>query len=328
MEALNYEELASEIVRSLRGHRSQVAFSRRLKYKSNVSYLWESGRNWPTAAVFFWAASRVGLSGIEALANFYRTPPAWIDSIDLHTPDGVAYLLEDLRGDTPILQLAARTGRSRYAVARWLKGQAEPRLPDFLRMIEATSQRLLDFVAQIVDIESMPSTKVRWRELQAARELVGRVPWTPAVLLVMQTEDYLALEKHQEGWIAHRLGIPFEVEEDCMNLLKTSGRVRNEGERLRVTPIQSIDTRSDPAAGQRLREWWARVGLQYIEEQRPGIFSFNVFSVSNSDYQRLQEMHRSYYRNMRSLIAVSSPEQRVVVANVQLFALDEPKIAP
>jgi len=139
----------------------------------------------------------------------------------------------------------------------------------------------------------------------------------------MQTEDYLELEEHQEGWISRRLGIPLEMESECMSLLKTSGRVRSEGKRLRVIPIQSIDTRSDPAAGRRLREWWARVGLQYIEEQRPGIFSFNVFSVSDKDYLRLQEMHRSYYRNMRSVIAVSSPEQRVVVANVQLFALDE-----
>ena len=60
-------------------------------------------------------------------------------------------LLDDLRGSTPILELASRTGRSRFAIARWLKGQAEPRLPDFLRVLEAASQRLLDFLAQLVD---------------------------------------------------------------------------------------------------------------------------------------------------------------------------------
>ncbi len=324
MEPLNYEQLASEVLRSLRGKRSQVAFSRRLKYKSNVCYLWESERNFPTAAVFFWAASRVGVSGPEALGRFYRTPPTWLQEVDLNSRLGVAKLLEDLRGDTPILQLAARTGKSRYAVARWLKGSAEPRLPDFLRMIEATSQRLLDFISHFVDIEAMQSTGKRWQELQAARELVGRVPWTPAVLLVMQTEDYLALEEHTQGWISQRLGLPKDVEHDCMELLKASGRVKQEGKRLRVMPIDSIDTRSDPAAGRRLRKWWAQVGLEYIEEQRPGIFSFNVFSVSQKDYEKLQEMHRNYYRSMRSVIAVSHPEQRVVVANVQLFALDEP----
>ncbi len=72
-----------------------------------------------------------------------------------------------------------------------------------------------------------------------------------------------------------------------------------------------------------MREWWAQVGLDHIREGKPGLFSFNVFSVSQEDYERLQEMHRNYYRAMRSLVAASKPEQRVVAANVQLFALDE-----
>ncbi len=107
-----------------------------------------------------------------------------------------------------------------------------------------------------------------------------------------------------------------------MELLKKSGQVRPRGKRLRVARIQSIDTRADPSAGRRLREWWAGVGLDYIRSERPGLFSFNVFSVSQKDYEQLQEMHRSYYRSMRALIAASKPEQRVVAANVQLFPLD------
>jgi transcriptional regulator with XRE-family HTH domain len=323
MAALDFEALASELLRSLRGHRSQVAFSRRLKYKSNVAYLWESKRNWPTAAVFFGACERVGIDPQESLARFYRAPPGWLRDSDFDDPSHVARLLRDLRGDTPILELASRMGRSRYAVARWLKGEAEPRLPDFLHLIEATSQRLLDFVSSLVDMESLPSMAAPWRELQAARELVARIPWSPAVLLALQTEDYLALEKHQAGWISKRLGLPLDVEEECMELLMASGQVRSEGERLRVTRIQSIDTRADPSAGQRLREWWAHIGLEHIRAGKQGLFSFNVFSVSQDDYERLQEMHRSYYRAMRAVVAASEPEQRVVVANVQLFALDE-----
>ncbi len=236
-------------MRSLRGSRSQVAFSRRLKYKSNVAYLWESRRNWPTASVFFWACSRVGIDVPASLARFYRTPPAWLPEADFGEAGSVARLLRDLRATTPIQELAARMGRSRYAVARWLQGKAEPRLPDFLHLIEATSQRVLDLVSSLVQIESLPSLVGPWQELNAARELVSRIPWSPAVLLALQTEDYLALAKHQSGWISHRLGLPIEVEEECLRLLKTSGQIREEAGCLRVARIQSIDTRSDPNAG-------------------------------------------------------------------------------
>lgn len=322
MEPLNFEALAAQILRTLRGHRSQVGFSRRLKYKSNVAYLWESGRNWPRASVFFWAASRVGGDPHGALRSFYRDVPEWLDKADVADGKTIARLLEDLRGATPIQELASRTGRSRYAVARWLKGEAEPRLPDFLRMVDATSQRLLDFVALLVDIDTLPELAESWRELQAAKDLVARIPWAPAVLLALQTEEYLALKAHTVGWISKRLGLPLDIEVECMELLRASGQVRQHGKRLRVARIQSIDTRADPNAGRRLREWWAEVGLDYIRKERPGLFSFNVFSVSQADYERLQEMHRSYYRSMRALVAASSPEQRVVAANVQLFPLD------
>ena len=44
--------------------------------------------------------------------------------------------------------------------------------------------------------------------------------------------------------------------------------------------------------------------------------------MSEEDLEKLRELHRSYYRTMRSIVASSAPSQRVVVANVQLFALD------
>ena len=320
---LDYEALAREVLRELRGKRSQVAFSRRLKYRSNVAYLWESGRNWPTAAVALSAATRVGIDVTAAVGQFYRAAPTWLETTDLCTRDGVAALLEDLRGDTPILELASRAQRSRFAVARWLQGKAEPRLPDFLRLVEATSQRVLDFLAQLVDVSALPSAAPAWQQLQAARKLIAKLPWSPAVLLALQTEAYLQLQSHEPGWIAARIGIPEDVERECIELLEASGQIQRIKGRFEVTRVQAIDTRSDPASGLRLKQWWARVGLDAIAAEKPGLFSFNVFSVSDADLERLREMHRSYYRALRAVVAASEPPQRVVVANVQLFALDE-----
>jgi transcriptional regulator with XRE-family HTH domain len=325
MQPLDYEALASELLRRLRGPRSQVAFSRRLGYRSNVAYLWESGRNWPTAAAVLGAAERTGIEVRAAIARFYRTPPAWLVTLAPASRAGVARLLDDLRGDTPILELAARTGRSRFAVARWLKGEAEPRLPDFLRLIEASSQRLLDFLAELVDVAELPSAAPAWRALQAARHLVARLPWSPAVLLALQTADYLALRTHQPGWIARRLGIPPEVEAECLELLAASGQIERVRGRWRVGRVQAIDTRSEPGAGRRLKEWWAQVGLEHLRADRPGLFSYNVFSISAADLARLEDMHRSYYRALRAVVAASEPAERVAVANLQLFALDAPE---
>src|SRR5262245_58231269 len=50
---MDYERLSSELFRALRGCRSQPALARRLGYRANVAYTWESGRRFPGAQVLF-----------------------------------------------------------------------------------------------------------------------------------------------------------------------------------------------------------------------------------------------------------------------------------
>src|SRR3954467_14206436 len=130
---MDYESLSSELLRALRGKRSQTAFSKRLGYRSNVAYAWESGRAWPTALGFFDALERSGRKLEPALAAFFRVRTGESLKADLTSARGVAAFLDDLRGQIAIVDLARAAKRSRFAVARWLKGEAEPRLPDFLR---------------------------------------------------------------------------------------------------------------------------------------------------------------------------------------------------
>jgi hypothetical protein len=84
----------------------------------------------------------------------------------------------------------------------------------------------------------------------------------------------------------------------------------------------TVDTRADPAAERKLKVFWAKVGHERLAAGADGLFSFNVFAVSNADLERLRELHRSYFRSLRSIVASSTPAERVVVANVQLFALE------
>lgn len=319
---MDYERAASELIRSLRGGRSQTAFSRRLRSRGNVVYTWESGRRWPTAAKTLWAAERAGVDLRASVARFYRTPPDWLSTTDITTRMGIARLLQDLRGHSPILDVARRAGRSRFRVARWLRGNAEPRLPDFLRMIEATSLRVLDFIAVLVDPARMPSVAETWRELQTARRAAYEMPWSHAVLRAIELEQYGSLPRHQPGWIGRRLGITKDDEERCIDMLLRTGQIRRQGGRLAPGSALTVDTRQDPEGGRKLKAWWARVALERLEAGDDGLYSYNLFTVSEADYQRLRELHLAYFRELRSIVAQSSPAERVVLANVQLLGLD------
>lgn len=319
---MNTDRLARELLRALRGSRSQTAFSRRLGYRSNVAYAWESGRRWPTAAETLRAAARVGIDVRDALGRFYRTPPPWLADVDPTTSSAVAMLLRDLQGHTPVVAIAARAGLSRFAVARALSGAAEPRLPDFLRLIDATSLRMLDFVAAFVDPRALPSAADDWARLEAHRRAAYELPWIQAVLRALELDAYRALPAHEPGWIGRRLGLPGAVEAACIEALAGAGEIRWDGARWALAAVTTVDTRRDAAAGRRLKAHWARVGLDRLEGGDDGLFSYNVFTVSEADHERLRELHLAYFRELRAIVAASAPAERVVVANVQLFALD------
>ncbi len=317
---IDYAKLASELLRALRGSRSQTAFSRRLGYRCNVAYTWEAGRRFPKASVSLAAMERVGIDVRGAYERFYREPPAWMHSVDPASPDGVAALLRDLKGTAPVTAVAERAERSRFAVSRWLKGQAEPRLPELLRMIEATSLRLLDWLAALVDPEQLPSIRQSWRQLEAARELTDSSPWAPGVLLALSLDAYAALPRHDDGWLAHRLGIDEAVVVRCLQLLATAGQIRRRGRHWHVLRLQSVDTRrSGGGTGQ--KQWWSQVALERLQRGEDGLYSFNLFTVSEADLARLRELQRAHYRAMRAIIAESEPGERVVLANLQLVPL-------
>jgi transcriptional regulator with XRE-family HTH domain len=321
---MDYERLASELIRALRGSRSQVAFSRRLGSRGNVVASWEGGRRFPTASKTLRVAERAGIDVVAALHRFYQSPPAWLPEVRPATTEGVARLLQDLRGAAAISDVAVRAQRSRYAVSRWLRGLAEPRLPDFLRMIEATSLRLLDFLATWVDPERLPSAAAAYRRLVASRQAAYEVPWSHAVLRVLETEAYRALPHHEPGWIARRLGIPVEEEARCLEVLRASHQIAWRKGRWRPTRVLSVDIREDPEAARRLKAFWAQVALDRLVQGAPGLFSYNLFTVSEADRRQLEDLHRAYYRQLRAIVAQSTPGEHVVLANVQLLGFDGP----
>lgn len=322
-DSIDFELLARELVRTLRGRRSQVAFSRRLGFGTNVVYAWESGRRWPTASLFFRAAALAKVD-LRAVLERFTTGPAPEPAIDLTAREGVAAFLATVRGGIPIVDVARRSGMSRYAVMRYLSGGAEPRLPDLLRAIEACSLRVLDFVALFADPARLESTAQRWRTVQAQRRVVFDHPWVAAVLRAMELPSYRTLAAHEPGRIAESLGIDVREEQACIEALAAAGQIRREGHRWLTSDAVTVDTRPDPGPERKLKAFWARVGLERLSAGREGLFSFNVFTVSEADLGRLRDLHRSYFRTLRNIVAASTPAERVVVANVQLFALDEP----
>jgi len=318
-----YGPLARELVRALRGRRSQLGLSRRLGYTTNALYTWEAGASWPSAARFFALTRRVG-KGLDAVAlrRFFRDVPENLERVAFSEPAGVRELLVALQGRTRIGALAAASGLSRFALSRWLSGKGQPRLPELLCYVEHSSLRLLDFLGVMIDPAQLPSAQARWARLQAARAVGYEHPYSHAVLRALETADYRK-RPHRAGVIARAVGISAELEAECLQALAASGHIRRRRGRWVPAAIELVDFRREPEAAQLLKAFWAGVAAERSRTPRPGLFAYNVFAVSRRDLSRLELLLRDYLQEMRAIVAASEPSEVVALANVQLFGLEE-----
>ena len=321
---MEYAGLASDLLRALRGKRSQPTFARWAGYKSNVAYIWESGRAFPTAAQALGLFERKGVDLRALYTSFYRREPDWMVHASPASRAGIAAFLDDLRGRTTLRGLAESTGYSRFAVARWLSGESEVRLPEFLALVQGASLRMLDFVALLVDPSQLKSVAADWERLETARRAAYELPWSQAVLRALELWAYRKLPGHEPGFIAGCLGISQDVEEACLSLLRQSGQIRLADGRYQVNESMVVDTRRDPQGAWSARAFWTSVALERVHKQSPGAYTYNVFGVSERDFQRVRELQARHFRELRALIAQSEPVERVGLVVQHLIELSEP----
>jgi transcriptional regulator with XRE-family HTH domain len=323
---VNYDLLASELLRALRAGRSQAAFVRRLGYRANVAYTWESGRRFPPAQVLFRAAA-LNRVPFEPIARFMQAPE--LASKRGWAASDTAPLLRGLAAGSSLAASAKAAGADRATVARWLRGDTEPRLPQLLAFVDGLTHRLVEFVELFVAAESVPSVRELSRALAAQRRIAYELPWSHAVLRALELDAYRALPAHVPGLIAQSIGIDVDQEGRLLEALRGARLIRRQRAKWAPARVLTVDTRADPKRNRQLKEHWAEVGLDRLRrqwsEKSDALHAFNLFAVSHTDFARLRELHLEYYERVRRIIAESSTADRVVLLNQQLIPLDEMK---
>ncbi len=324
MTELDPHQISRELVRALRGERSQTALSRKLGFRSNVVYAWEHGRRYPELSFVLRAAVMQRPTLRADLARFFEVPEDTFEGRRAFTPRTVMVLVQNLISSTPKIRLAGQLGVDRTTLGRWATGKTEPRLPEFLALLQATTQRLLMFVGLFTDLRRLPSTQVPYGHLQKQQRLAYELPMSHAVLRALELSKYRQLPEHDPNFIARHVGIEVAQVERLLRELVSAGLVVAQGKHYTVQEILTVDTRVDAAKNRKLKEYWAREALERFasgSESAETLFSFNLFAVSEEGYQQIRELHLDYYDRVRAIIDQSRTADRVLLMNLQLMPL-------
>lgn len=317
---LDFEQASRELLRALRARRSQAAFSRRLGYRSNVAAKWESGQRMPSASEALRYSSLLGVDVPGMLRGFHPNvvPETRQGEVVLHR------WLSALRGTQRLADVAGKSQLSRYSVGRFLNGHSQPRLPQFLSLVEALTQRADELVDNWVGIDRVPALKPRFLRVQAARQAMLQQPLCLAVMCLLDTRALRALRRAaQEAELTRLLERPLPEMRECLRVLCAGGVIDASLDRYLPISALTVDTRPHRARSLSLQAHWSTLAARHAERPGPNdVCSYNVFSIARKDYGKLKQLQREFYRTARSLIAASEPTELAALLLVQMVAWD------
>lgn len=317
----DYDALCIELLVALRGRRSRRAFSSRLGYRSNMVQRWETGECVPKAGVFLSACERAFRVGLRsAHREMFQRPAPW--RAGAAPLQALPAFLAELRGGKTVVEISRQCGKNRFAIARWLKGQAEPTLPELLQLIEVMSGRMLDFIAGLTDPNRLPSAAAEWQLLELSRELAYQSPWGHAVLRALRLDSCPSSDPAPLAeWISSKLSLSVDHSEQILRTLMQGGYVRRGSTGWETVSPERVDTGRDTRQALALKQHWTRVAQQRLSESGAGSFGYSLFEISKKDLLAAKAIHLDYVKALQGIVKRSSGTDRVGLYCAQLIDL-------
>ena len=265
-------------------------------------------------------AARLGHDVEAALRAFASVHAPKYEAPPRAEVEHLAELLRHLAGITPVSTIAERAGRTRSATSRWLSGNVEPRLPDFLGLLEATCRGAMTFVSAFVPPLSMPSVAERWRREQAFGSLVREVPAVLMVPVALALGAYGELPAHSSAWLAAQTGLTQSEIELAIERLAALGAIRWAGARWETDPDFEVDTRRVPEVADEARRYFARLSAERLGRSPGERYSYVCLTASDEELERLLRAQAELMALARS-VAVSEHTDRLVVISTHVLPL-------
>ena len=311
---MDFHLIAKDVAHSVRGELSASAVARRLGLRHRHGLPWEAGDRPITWAQFVSLCdlAKVPLSrGLGSLS--YKGPPE----------DG-GNLISHLIGGATLSAIARKTTISRYALMRWTKGQSRPNLAEVLCVMHGTQFLMFEFLAQLVDLETIPSAASHYKRRQDHKKVYYERPEVAAVLGALKLDTYRNLKRHKPGFVADTIGISTKEETELLGLLVDAGRLEQFGNGTYKIIDEQVELTDSKAIRSFCSYWLKRASelVTSVDNFVPIInFGMDVYPTSEKTRRRIREEYLQFYRRVRALLAEDEgPTDSVTIFNAIFYS--------
>lgn len=310
---IDFDLIARELLTAIRGRLSTSRLSQRLGFRYNQVARWESG-----AKIILWKE----FCKLAKVLNLPLARALEINYIYSHKnfANGSA-ILNDLKGDKTVTDFAKALQRDRLVVSRWLKGETELPLAEFLRALHLVHNNAGEFLNAIVPLTKIPHAEVHLEPHLRERRLLVDSPWIGALLGCLDLEGCPTHDK--VATFAHKtFGIPKSTIEAAFVELVRLG-ILEIGPDQRYRHLRWFRVGPMPTDSRRMKEYWLRLA-QWSVKQREETSGFFMLAVNDKGWTRVMERYRQFFSDLVEIVndpESGPPLQQFRVVNVQMMDL-------
>lgn len=324
---MNYGRVKHELLRALRGDRTQLELSRRLGYSFNQVGKWESDAKrlkWPD---FYDLCEVVGAPIDRALREVFL-----VIQEDPREPLSVIQALRCFHGSMPLPTISKKLHCHISVLRRWIAGTVVPDVEAIFGLMDLRKGFFPLFLSKLAPVDSLPSVQDRILADELTRSRIKTDPELVSVELALRLEAYKALPTHSDSFIAQATSLRIADVQERLRWLESSGRIRlTNGKYATVRNLDNLT--GDPVAVARLRRHWAQRTLDRFDtpngvptnsKLRPNFQSCLVCTVSKQEMSRIFDILNRCFEEIRQLESPTpQAEDEIRVLMMDFFSPDD-----
>ena len=317
IEKLDIELLRKQLLRAIRGEKTQKEINDLFNFNFNQCSKWESGEKRILWTEFIHLLELLQLD----IKPVFRAPIRYFGELSEY-----ASLILYLSGGKKSAQIARDVGVSRDKVGRWLNGKQIPTLEEMLLVILTYySTMLVIIIETIVNIQNVPVIYGLYKEAYVFRDFLIKNPWVYPLSVALESKDYQKLENHKNGFLGEMIGINLEMEVSLLKKLQEFGLVaETNGKYKLLKPLIHFTMKYKNTLP--LRRFFLEKGLEYVEnypDQPAGCFMlYDVLLIPQDNLRQVIDLCFDFYNQVQKVIETGeSPKENLRVLNLNLFTL-------
>lgn len=311
--SVEFQIMATEIVKSLRGAQTQMALSRQLGYKFNQVHRWETGITFPSWSDYVRTAKECQ---VEPTAQLRASLGYQGEAEDFRS------LLLYLASNRNMSTIARLSRISRFSLGRWLHASSEPKFRDVLQLIAKLTPHIHETAQALAGGRQLTVTNLLTQFPKT--EGIEAKPWLGALLVALDNPVYKGLAKHDSKVLAGFIRIDARDIKEGLADLKNASLIAKVNGKWEVTNQKQQDELSNGAIVDFY--WIERVSGFYRRQSSAsgGAQNAMIFNCSLESLIKIRQLFLQFCKEADAVVeSDQSTEKRVGFLQYSQIFLDE-----